>query len=168
MRAVLRGLGSGRPNRAGWGLKFPDCRVTPADAPSGSGAISQVERLEGAGQLHVVAAGLVKPGLRMITTRASRKSISPAAMPAIFSKLRGAASIPSVTGVVAQIQRDLSRESSVLAGQHEQTSEDGLQDHQLAKLESGAEEGRITDRLVRSLDALGSHSVGASRPSTGL
>ena len=71
-------------------------------------------------------------------------------------------------GVVAQIREDSSRESSMLAGQHEQTSEDDLQDHQLAQLQSGAEAARITDRLVRSLDAVGSHSVGASRPSAGL
>ena len=72
------------------------------------------------------------------------------------------------TALLHKGARDSPRESNVVAGRYEQTSEDDLQDHQLAKLQSGAEAARITDRLVRSLDALGSHSVGASRPSAGL
>ena len=64
--------------------------------------------------------------------------------------------------------KDSLHESNVVAGRYELTSEGDLQDHQLAKLQSGAEAARITDRLVRSLDAVGSHFVGASRPSADL
>ncbi len=42
------------------------------------------------------------------------------------------AAMMPISGVVAQIREDSSRESSMLAGQHEQTSEDDLQDHKLA------------------------------------
>lgn len=66
-------------------------------------------------------------------------------------------------GVVAQIPRDSSRESSMLAVQHEQTSEDYMQDDQLEELQSGAEASRFADRMVRSLYAAGGDAVRAAR-----
>lgn len=65
--------------------------------------------------------------------------------------------------VVAQIHEDSSRESNMLAVQHEQTSEGDIQDDQLEELQSCAEAARIADRLVQSLDAMGGGTVRASR-----
>lgn len=51
----------------------------------------------------------------------------------------------------------------MLAVQHEQTSEDDIQDDQLEELQSGAEAARFADRLVRSLYAVGGGAVRAAR-----
>jgi hypothetical protein len=61
---------------------------------------------------------------------------------------------------ISQIQKYSSRESSVLTVQLEQAFEHEQRDHQLAKLQSGAEAARLTDNF----DAVGSQSVEASRP----
>jgi hypothetical protein len=50
--------------------------------------------------------------------------------------------------------RDSCRESSVVAGGHEQTDIADLQDHELGCLQRGAEAPRIADDLVRSQDEL--------------
>jgi hypothetical protein len=58
-------------------------------------------------------------------------------------------------------RRDSCRESSVVAGPHEQTDITYLQDHKLDCLQRGAKAPRVTDDLVRSRDELGCQTVSA-------
>ena len=56
--------------------------------------------------------------------------------------------------------RDSSRESSVVAGLHEQTHPAELQDQELAVLQRSAEAARLPDDLVRPRDGLGAATNG--------
>jgi hypothetical protein len=53
---------------------------------------------------------------------------------------------------------DSSRESSVIAGRHEQTDTADVQDQELARLQRGAQATRVADDLVRSKDDVGSRA----------
>lgn len=64
---------------------------------------------------------------------------------------------PIHRGIVAQIQEDSSRESSMLAGHHEQISEDDIQDNQREKPQSGAEATQLSDGLVAMEASGGAH-----------
>ena len=60
--------------------------------------------------------------------------------------------------------RDSSRESSVIAGPHEQTDTPDLQDPELASLQRGAQAPGLADDLVRSCHDLGCRADRQARP----
>jgi hypothetical protein len=64
--------------------------------------------------------------------------------------------------------RDSSRDSSVVAGLHEQTHPAELQDQELAGLQRSAEAARLPDDLVRSGDGLGAATDRQARPAAAI
>ena len=64
--------------------------------------------------------------------------------------------------------RDSSRESSMVAGWHEQTDTPDLQDQELAIIQQGAEASWLADDLVRSRHDLGGRPDGEARPAARL